>query len=115
MPTRHEDGHMSVLLCYADDAFTRALKPAELEIEFAGLTGKYQVTGWRIDADHANAIRKYKELGLPQNPTEEQKAAIRAFGSLKPEDLGVVSPENALFNLHVEDNTTMLLELTPVK
>lgn len=114
MPTRHEDGHLSVLLCYADDAFTRQLKPAELEIEFAGLSGKFQVTGWRIDADHANAIRKFKELGLPQNPTEEQKAAIREYGSLKPEDLGTVSPENALFNLHVEDNTTMLLELTPV-
>ncbi len=113
MPTRHEDGHMSVLLCYADDAFLRQLKPANLEIEFSGLSGKYRVTGWRIDADHANAIRKFKELGEPANPTEEQKAAIREFAALKPEDLGVVTADNPIFTVKMDNNATLLLELYP--
>lgn len=111
MPTRHADGHLSVLICYADDLFTRPLKPIDMKIEFAGLGSQYKVTGWRIDADHANAIRKYKELGLPKNPTEEEKAAIREFGALKPENLGTVSADDSALTVHLENNTTLLLEL----
>ena len=114
MATRHEDGHLSVLLGYADDNFTRRLKPLVNTVEFSGLQGQYKVTGWRIDADHANAIRKFKELGQPADPTEEQKAAIREFGALKPEDLGTVSPENPILPLHMENNATLLLELTKI-
>ena len=115
MPTKHADGHMSILLCYADDAFTRQLKPLSVDVTFAGITEDYTVTGWRIDADHANAIRKFKELGQPADPTEEQKAAIRAFGALKPEALGCVTPENPVLTVKMENNATLLLELTPVK
>ena len=113
MATRHEDGHLSVLLGYADDNFTRRLKPLVNTVEFAGLKGQCKVTGWRIDADHANAIRKFKELGQPADPTEEQKAAIREFGALKPEDLGFVSPENPILPLNMENNATLLLEIVP--
>lgn len=115
MPTKHEDGHISVLLCYADDIFTRQLKPATADIEFAGITGDYKVTGWRIDADHANAIRKFKELGQPAEPTEEQKAAIREFGSLKPEDMGTVTAESPTITIKMENNATLLLELEPIQ
>jgi len=115
MPTKHADGHMSILLCYADDAFTRQLKPLSVDVTFAGITKDYTVTGWRIDADHANAIRKFKELGQPADPTEEQKAAIREFGALKPEALGTVTAENPVLTVKMENNATLLLELTPVK
>ncbi len=115
MPTRHADGHMSILLCYADDAFTRQLKPLSVDVTFAGITGKYTVTGWRIDADHANAIRKFKELGQPAEPTEEQKAAIREFGALKPETLGTVSAEDPILTVKMENNATLLLELYPAE
>ena len=115
MATRHADGHMSILLGYADDNFTRKLKPLVNTIELSGLTKKSKITGWRIDADHANAIRKFKELGQPADPTEEQKAAIRAFGALKPEDLGTVDPENPVFELKMENNATLLLEIEAVQ
>ena len=114
MATRHADGHLAILLGYADDNFTRQLKPLVNTVELSGLTKKYKITGWRIDADHANAIRKFKELGQPADPTEEQKAAIREFGALKPEDLGTVSPENPVFELRMENNATLLLELTEI-
>lgn len=114
MATRHTDGHLAILLGYADDNFTRQLKPLVNTVELSGLTKKYKITGWRIDADHANAIRKFKELGQPAEPTEEQKAAIREFGALKPEDLGTVSPENPVFELRMENNATLLLELTEI-
>ena len=113
LPTRHRDGHYSVLLCYADDAFRRLLRPITMGIEFDGLPGSFRVTGWRIDADHANAIRKFNELGKPSDPTEEQMEAIREFGRLKPEDLGTVSPEAPVLDLPLDNNTTILLELYP--
>ena len=113
LPTRHRDGHYSVLLCYADDAFRRLLRPITMGIEFNGLPGSFRVTGWRIDADHANAIRKFNELGKPSDPTEEQMEAIREFGRLKPEDLGTVSPEAPVLDLPLDNNTTILLELYP--
>ena len=115
MPTIHDDGHMSVLLCYADDGFVRDLKPEIFDVLMSGLTGSYKVTGWRIDANHANAIRKFKELGEPADPTEEQKAAIREFGALKPEDLGVVTVENPVLTVKMENNATLLLEFEPIK
>ena len=115
MATRHEDGHLSILLGYADDNFTRRLKPLVNTITFAGLTKPCRVTGWRIDADHANAIRKFKELGQPAEPTEEQKAAIREFGALKPEDLGIVVPESPTMEFRMENNATLLLELEPLE
>lgn len=114
MATRHGDGHMSILLAYADDLFIRQLVPLNLEINFAGMGERYRVTGWRIDADHANAIRKFKELGQPADPTPEQKAAIREFGALRPEDLGVVTPDAPQLTIHMENNATLLLELQPV-
>jgi len=111
MPTRHADGHMSILLGYADDALIRQLKPLNTTLNLEGLTKRCRVTGWRIDADHANAIRKFKELGQPENPTEEQMAAIREFGALKPEDLGTVDPENPEIAIRLENNATLLLEI----
>lgn len=114
MATRHADGHLSVLLGYADDNFTRQLKPLVNTVEFAGLQCKCKITGWRIDADHANAIRKFKELGQPAEPTEAQKAAIREFGALKPEDLGTVSPEAPILELRMENNATLLLEIEAI-
>ncbi len=115
LPSRHKDGHFSILLSYADDAFERVLRSITADVAFDGLGGTFRVTGWRIDADHANAIRKFNELGKPQNPTEEQKEQIREFGRLKPEDLGTVSPENPVLHLPLENNTTILLELYPEK
>ncbi len=110
MATRHPDGHRSILLGYGDSNFARTLNPLALSMALDGLRGSWKVTGWRIDADHANAIRKFNELGQPQDPTEEQKAAIREFGSLKPEDLGTVSETDPVLNVRLENNTTMLLE-----
>ena len=42
-------------------------------------------------------------------------AEIREFGRLKPEDLGLVSPESPVLPLPLDNNTTILLELYPKK
>ncbi|MBQ4517131.1 MAG: hypothetical protein II997_00920 [Clostridia bacterium] len=113
MPTKHKDGHYSVLLCYADDGFALDLPTHNFEINLSGLKGKYQVTQYVIDKDTANAYSKFVELGEPQNATEEQKKAIREAGTLKPESLGTVSKENPCVALTMQNNAVVLLEIEP--
>jgi len=113
MPTKHKDGHYSVLLCYADDAFALDLPTQNFEVNLSGLKGKYQVTQYVIDRDTANAYSKFVELGEPQNATEEQKKAIREAGTLKPESLGTVSKENPCVALTMQNNAVVLLEIEP--
>ena len=113
MPTKHPDGHMSILLAFGDDDLQKVFEPCRLTLELAGLDKTCRVEGYRIDANHANAITKYRELGCPDEPTEEQKAAIVEFAKLKAEDLGVVTPEDSAVKVNMISNTTLLLEIYP--
>lgn len=113
MPTRHEDGHFSVLLGYGDDGFTLKLPTKERKIEFNGLDKSYAVTGWVIDSRNANAYRRFLELGSPAEPTQAQLADIRQAGTLKAMDLGTVNAENNTVAVTMENNAVVLLELYP--
>ena len=113
MPTKHKDGHFSVLLAYADGDFRCKIPKIDAPITFRGIDGKYDVVKYVIDKDHANAIEKYRELGCPDNPTEEQKKEIYDFASLKPEPFGTVSAENPSVTVSFEENSVVLLELFP--
>lgn len=42
------------------------------------------------------------------------KAAIREFGALKPEDLGIVGADDPTLTVKMENNATLLLELEPI-
>ena len=111
MPTRHADGHLSILLCYADDDMIRDLESAQVTLELSGLDKTYRVSQYLIDADHANGIAKYRELGCPDDPTEEEKAAIMDFATLKSTDAGIVSADKNTLTLTMANNSVVLLEL----
>lgn len=114
MPTKHADGHMSILLSYADDLFLRELPDKQVEIALQNITGKYRVTLWRIDREHANPYPKYLELGSPQTPAKEQLQQIRDAGALREELLADVSPEDPVVRFSMENNATVLVELVAV-
>ena len=114
MPTKHPDGHISILMAYGDDFLKRQLADKEVQIDLSGLAGKYSAKLWRIDKNHANCYTKFLELGSPQDPTEEQKEIIRAAGTLKEENLGTVSPENNILRFAMIQNATVLVELYPL-
>ena len=80
-------------------------------MEVLGLDRTYRVRKYIIDAQHANAIYKYRQLGCPDEPTEEQKKAIREFGELKEEDVGTVSAEENSIHFEMPGNSVVLLEL----
>lgn len=105
------DGHISVLLCYADPFFISPLPDISTEILFEGLDRAYRVQKQVIDRTHANAYTKFVELGRPQNPSEEIKQIIRDAGTLKAEDIGTVTPDNKTILLEMENNAVVLLEL----
>lgn len=113
MPTRHADGHFSVLLGYADDGFHLELPTMARTVEFNGLDRKYAVSGWIIDTKNANAYSKFVELGSPVEPTQEQLAQIRQAGTLAETSLGFVTPESNSVTVTMENNAVVLLELHP--
>ena len=114
MPSRHtSDGHISLLLCYADPTFTVDLPETTFDLSLEGLDKEYKVTKYVIDKTHANCYTKFCELGRPQDASEEVKEEIRKAGALVAEDAGCVSPENPVFNLTMENNAVVLLELFP--
>lgn len=111
MPTKHVDGHMSILMSYANDDLNPNIESCETTVEVLGLDRTYRVRKYIIDAEHANAIYKYRQLGCPDEPTEEQKKAIREFGELKEEDVGKVSAEENSIQFEMPGNSVVLLEL----
>ncbi len=114
MPTKHSDGHISTLICYADGEFRINLPAAETEVKFENIDKAYNVIRYVIDKNNANAITKYNELGCPDNPTDAQKKEISDFASLMPENIGKVSPENNSVSFTMEQNAVVLLELFPL-
>lgn len=114
MPSKHkEDGHMSVLMCYADDRFALDLPTRDFEVNFANLDKKYNVVKYVIDKEKANAYTKFLELGSPQDATEEQQQAIRDAGALKAEEIGTITPDNSVVKFEMKNNAVVLLELFP--
>ncbi len=114
MATRHRaDGHLSVLMCYGDDAFTLPRPTQDFEVEFQGLQGPCKVVKYVIDKTHANVYTKFLELGEPQDADEATQAIIRQAGQLIPEDIGTVSPEHKTVTVPMENNAVVLLEIIP--
>jgi hypothetical protein len=66
-----------------------------------------------IDAEHANGIFKYRQLGCPDAPDDAQKKAIREFSELKEENAGFVSAQNNAITFEMCNNSVILLELYP--
>ncbi len=114
--SRHsEDGHMSILMCYADDSFTLKRETDDFEVRFSNLEKEYKIVKYVIDKTHANVYTKFLELGSPQDASPEIQKQIRDAGALCAEECGYVSPENEIITLTMEENAVVLLELFPMK
>lgn len=113
LPTRHPDGHLSILLAYGDDDMIRNLETADTVVELFGLDRAYRVSRYIIDDGHANAIVKYRQLGCPDTPTQEQRTQILDFARLREEFVGTVTPEDNSVALETGNNSVILLELYP--
>lgn len=111
MPTSHEDGHMSILLGYADDRFEKQLEDYTVSMDIKGIDREYDVKLYILDQNHANAYKKYCDLGKPDQPTEEQMQAIRSFACLAPINWGKISPDKPEITFTMTNNATVLMEL----
>lgn len=58
--------------------------PADVELQINDLNaGQVLVTHYRVDQDHSNSYTLWKEMGSPQNPTEEQIKELERAGQLE--------------------------------
>ncbi len=58
--------------------------PADVKLQVNDLTaGQVLVTHYRVDQDHSNSYTLWKEMGSPQNPTEEQIKELERAGQLE--------------------------------
>ncbi len=58
--------------------------PADVELQVNDLAvGQVLVTHYRVDQDHSNSYTLWKEMGSPQNPTEEQIKELERAGQLE--------------------------------
>lgn len=80
-PTRHPDGHLSVLLAYSSQHFDYELNDLPINMRIEGFTGTHRYRKWVIDKNHSNSYSAYLSLGSPDNPTEQQKQQIINLGS----------------------------------
>lgn len=80
-PTRHPDGHLSVLLAYSSQHFDYVLPDLPITMRIEGFTGTHRYRKWVIDKNHSNSYSAYLSLGSPDKPTEQQKQQIINMGS----------------------------------
>ena len=111
MPTLHEDGHISILLGYADDKFERELAEIKLTLVMDDIAGSYDVKLYRIDGKHSNAYYRYCLLGKPSHPTRRQQEEIQEAARCRPEDWGIISPEDTKITFTMTNNSVTLVEL----
>lgn len=80
LATRADDGEVAVLVYrHTDDQYQSDDVAASVTVDVSGLAAsEYRLEHFRIDAEHSNAHTVWKELGSPQDPTEEQLSAIHA-------------------------------------
>jgi len=75
---------VAVLVCnYHDDDVPAADAPVELNVAGLPRNAKILVRHYRIDQNHSNSYTVWKAMGLPQAPTAEQYAALKAAGQLQ--------------------------------
>ncbi|MBQ8342385.1 MAG: hypothetical protein IJY22_08460 [Clostridia bacterium] len=83
VPTRREDGSLSVLVSYSSEYFEENIPAISEALCFEeSIVGK-RVTVWCIDKTHTNPYRLYQKMGL-ETPNEEDLRALRAEGIMKP-------------------------------
>jgi xylan 1,4-beta-xylosidase len=79
LATRADDGSIAVLVYrHSDDQYQVDDREAAVTVAVGGLAASgYRLSHYRIDHDHSNSHTVWESLGSPQNPSDEQLAAIR--------------------------------------
>ncbi len=83
VPTRREDGSLSVLVSYSSEYFEENIPDVTETLCFDEEIKGKRVTVWCIDKTHTTPYRLYQKMGL-ETPNEEELRALRAEGIMKP-------------------------------
>ena len=84
LATRGPNSAAVMVWNYADDEIAAA--PTTAHITVRGLPSNAQrvlVEEYRIDQNHSNAYTVWRNIGSPQNPTDEQRMQLKAAGQLQ--------------------------------
>jgi len=83
-----KEGEIDILVWnYHDDDL--AARAARIDLSVGGLPANLTralLEHFRVDSDHSNAYRAWKEMGSPQSPTDGQYEKLRAAGQLQSLD-----------------------------
>ncbi len=80
------DHSVTVMVWNYHDNEDESAEAAKVHLEIAGMPDprrRVMLRHYRIDQQHSNAYTLWKELGSPQNPTDEQYAKLRDAGQLQ--------------------------------
>jgi xylan 1,4-beta-xylosidase len=85
LASRRQDGSIAVLVWrHTDDQYQLDENDTVVKVEVSGLDGPaYTLRHFRIDATHSNAHTAWQSIGSPQDPTDEQLAALKARQGLE--------------------------------
>ena len=84
--TRRKDGSLAIAVWnYSAPKDTGVSERVTLKL--SGLAGDHQVTLYRLDADHGNALTAYAAMGSPADPTQKQYDALRKAAEISPPEV----------------------------
>jgi xylan 1,4-beta-xylosidase len=84
--TRRKDGSLAIAVWnYSAPKDTGVSERVTLKL--SGLSGEHQVTLYRLDADHGNALIAYAAMGSPADPTQKQYEALRKAAEISPPEV----------------------------
>ena len=108
--TRRKDGTLAIAVWnLVDPDENGTLKKVRLRLE--GLNENTTARVSRVDDDHGNALRAYRAMGSPLDPTEDQVEKMNArTAMLGPTEQRL---ERGVVDLNLQPNALVLVELAP--
>lgn len=82
--------------------------PKHVRISFKN-TNPAKATVWRVDGDHGDSFRAFKQMGEPRFPTREQIKTLRAAGKLPPPETTDI--RNGALTLDIPAHGLVVMEL----
>jgi len=106
--TRRKDGMLAVAVWNLVDP-DKTGQNKTVRLAFQHLSEGARATVTRVDDDHGNTLRAYKEMGSPVNPTEEQVEKLNAVtGALGEAEQPV---NRGVLELNLQPNALVLVEV----
>ena len=105
--TRAKDGrYVLALWNYAAPDDSGRAEHVTVSLKNANLT---MATIWRVDSDHGDSYRTFKQMGEPSFPTRAQIKELRAAGELAPPETADV--QNGALTLDIPSHGLVVMEL----